>query len=165
MSSIVNPTIFAGSLAPGQAVKPGDAAALSTLMFLYNVILPDSKMQTLVPGFVNVKDVAAACIAGTKVSGRNRLFLTGDWFELKDAIDYVASVRPELKGRLPSPTPTGQKESIVSNERAEEILGIKVRPWKETVLENVDFFVKLEKDWESQGVDLDATIRNTVWKQ
>jgi hypothetical protein len=155
----VAPTIFSGTAAPGQFVQPGDVNAFSTLTFLYNLLLPDSKIQTIPMGYVDVRDVAVALVASIRTTGQNRLLFTGEWFELKDAVDYIASVRPELKDRLATVVPTGQTEPIIDKSRAEKVLGIEVRPWKETVLDAVDFFVGLENQWLAENVDIEEKLK------
>lgn len=125
---------------------------------------PIANYQLFPLGFVDVRDVTAGLIAGIKAPGRNRVPFTGEWFELKDAVEYIASVRPELKGRLANIVPTGQTKAIVDTSKALKVLGLKSRPWKETVLQTIDFLVKLEKDWQEQGVDIDAKLKKNEWR-
>jgi hypothetical protein len=115
-------------------------------------------------GYVDVRDIAAGLVAGIRTTGRNRLLFTGEWFELKDAVNYISATRPELKDRLPIVVSTGQKEPIIDRSRAEKVLGIKARPWKETVLNAVDFFVNLEKEWLAQGVDIENKLKKNEWR-
>jgi hypothetical protein len=61
--------------------------------------------------------------------------------------------------------PTGQTVPVIDNARAEKVLGIKARPWKEIVLEAVDFFVDLEKKWAAQGVDIEEKLKKNEWRQ
>jgi hypothetical protein len=145
-------------------VRTGDVNSLSTLTALYDLLLPDSKTQTTPIGYLDVRDIAIALVTAIRITGQNRLLFRGEWFELKDAIDYIATVRPELKGRLAPVVPTGQTEPIMDNSWAEKLLGIKPRPWKETVIEAVDFFVNLEKEWSAQGVDIEE-LKKTPWHQ
>jgi len=151
-------------LAPGHAVNPGDTMALSTITTLYNLILPDSKMQTPAMGFVDVRDVAAALVAGIKTPGQNRVLLTGEWFEVKDAVDYIGVVRPELKSRLPKLLPTGQTRAVIDNTRALEVLGVRVTPWKDMVIDATDFMLKLEVQWQNAGVEVEATLQKSIWR-
>jgi nucleoside-diphosphate-sugar epimerase len=161
----VLPSLFSGDPAPGQLFQPGDTSALSTLPSLYNLILPDSKLQTSTTGYTDVRDVAIALVAGITAPGRNRALLVGEWFEVKDAVDYIAAARPELKDRLPTLVPTGQKEPIIDRSKAEKVLGFKVRPWQETVLTAVDFFVNLEKEWLAQGIDIENKLKKNGWNR
>lgn len=161
----VNPPFFIGPNAPCQSIRPGEASAFSTNLIVYNFVLPDSKQRTPVYGFVDVKDVAAGLVSGIRAKGRNRALLTGEFFELKDAIDYLSTVRPELKGRLIDPEPTGQTKSLIDNKRAFEILGLKsVSPWRDNVLETVDYVLKIEKEWLAAGVDIESTLKASGWR-
>lgn len=138
---------------------PGDLNALSTNLKLYNLLIPDSKDTTPAAGFVDVRDVARALVAGIKTPGRNRVLLSGEWFEYKDAVEYIASVRPELKARLPNILPTGLTHGMIDNTRAQKVLGIPaVVPWKQSVIEVVDTLIKIEKDWTSAGIDIKNTL-------
>lgn len=139
---------------------PGDLNALSTNLKLYNLLISDSKDSTPGAGFVDVRDVARGLVAGIKTPGRNRILLSGEWFEYKEAIDYIASVRPELKDRLANIVSAGQTRGIVDNARAQEVLGIQaVIPWKQSVIEVVDTLIKIEKDWTGAGVDIEETLK------
>jgi nucleoside-diphosphate-sugar epimerase len=129
----------------------------------YNILLPDSTIPTPSFGYVDVRDVARALVAGMKKKGKNRILLSGEWFQHKDAVDYIASVRPELKSRLPTLESTGQTESVVDNARAIEILGIQPpRPWKESVLDTVDELIRVEKNWAAEGVDVDTVLGHSA---
>jgi nucleoside-diphosphate-sugar epimerase len=155
----VNPPYFLGPNAPGQLVAPGDVNALSTNLRLYNILFPDTKDITPV-GFVDVRDVARALVAGIKTPGRNRILLTGEWFDYADAIDYLASVRPELIPRFGTVTHGAQRASIVDNSRAYEILGIPpVTPWRTLVIDSIDTLLQAEKDWEKAGIDVENTLK------
>jgi nucleoside-diphosphate-sugar epimerase len=161
----LNPPFFIGPNAPCQSIGLGETAAFSTNLIVYNFVLPDSKQQTPFFGFVDVKDVAAGLVAGIRAKGRNRALLTGEFFELKDAIDYIASVRPELRSRLINPEPTGQTRPVMDNSRALEMLGLQsVSSWKENVLETVDYVLKIEKEWIEAGVDVESTLRASLWR-
>lgn len=159
----MNPTFFLGPNAPGQKLIPGEPNALSTNLVLYNVILPGSKQQTPPFGFVDVRDVAAGLIAGIKVTGRNRVPLTGEWFEMKDAAEYIGEVRPELKDRLANIVPTGQSKAAVDNSKALEVLGIEPRSWKDTVIQTIDYLVGVEKAWKEQGIDIESRLKKNEW--
>lgn len=155
----LNPSYFIGPNAPGQIVTPGDLNALSTNLKLYNILFPDTKDTTPI-GFVDVRDVARGLVAGIKISGRNRILLSGEWFDYADAINYISNVRPELLPRLGTVTRTGQKASPVDNSRAYEILGVPpVIPWETSVIETVNTLIQAEKDWEKAGIDVENTLK------
>lgn len=162
----VLPPFFIGPYAPGLIIQPGSLQSLSTSALIYNLLLPDSKSQTSPFGYVDVRDVAAALIAGIKTQGKNRILISGEWFEHKDAVDYIASVRPELKDRLPTNlVPTGQTKGVVDNSRAVEVLVIpRVRAWEESVVDAVDAILTVEKDWIAKAVDLQKTLMANMWR-
>ena len=105
-------------------------------------------------GFIDVRDVALALIAGINTLGKTRNVLTGEWFELKDAVEYIGSLHPELK--IPTLPLSGQTDSIVVYEPALKRLGLTRRPWKDSVREAAKAVLKVEKDWIAHGIDLDA---------
>lgn len=157
--------MFLDPNAPGQKIAPGDNKALNTNLALHNLLLPDSKVQTFPFGYVDVRDVAAGLIAGIKVLGRNRIPLTGEFFDLKEAVEYVSSVRPELKGRLATIPPSGQTNVVVDTSKESDVLGVKPRAWKDTVIQTIDYLLQLEKDWEGQGVDLESRLKQNEWRE
>jgi nucleoside-diphosphate-sugar epimerase len=150
----VNPPFFVGPLAPGFRVPPGDRKALSTDEFIYNLLFAENKVDTPALGFVDVRDVAIALVKGQKTPGKHRIVFRGEWFAFEEAIEYIASIRPELKGRLATASPTTQKNSIVDNSKAALVLGLTPRPWKESVRDGVDDLLKLEKSWIAQGIEV-----------
>jgi len=86
--------------------------------------------------------------------GRKRILMSGEWFSWKDAVELVATERPQLKDRLsvgarsagPAPAVTP-----IDNTRAEEVLGLKFTPWKVTVIDAVDSLLELEKGWKGSA--------------
>lgn len=113
-------------------------------------------MQTPPMGFVDVRDVTAAQVAGIKTPGRNRVLLAGEWFEVKDAVDHIAVARPELADRLTN--------AVIDNTRAVEVLGVQVISWKEMIVDTIDSLVKLEKEWQEAGVDVETTLKKSFWR-
>ena len=152
----VNPPFFVGPFAPGLVIPTGDYSVFSTNLILFNALLPDSKSQTPPLGFVDIRDVAAGLIAGLNVPGHTRNIITSPWFDLTEAVAYVGETHPELKNELPKLTATGQKESPFATEASLKRLGIKVNPWKETVRGTVDDLLRIEGEWVSKGVDVNA---------
>jgi len=152
----VNPSFFIGPFAPGLVVPTGDYSTFSTNLLLFNALLPGSNSQTPPLGFVDVRDVAAGLIAGLNVPGRTRNIITSPWFDLTEAVAYVGEIHPEVKDELPKLTATSQKESALVTEASLKRLGIEVNPWKETVRGSVDDLLRIEKEWVSKGVDVNA---------
>jgi nucleoside-diphosphate-sugar epimerase len=144
----VNPPFFIGPLAPGFRVSPGDKAGLSTNKFIYDLLFAENKAETPALGFVDVRDVAIGLVKGQKTQGKHRIVFGGPWFSYEEAIDYIASIHPELKGRLATvATPTVQKSSRLDISKAEVVLNLTPRPWKETIRDAVEDLLKLERSW------------------
>jgi len=143
----VNPPFFIGPLAPGFRVPPGDTAALSTNKFIYDLLFAENKVDTPAMGFVDVRDVAIGLVKGQKTLGKHRIVFGGEWFTLGEAIDYIASIHPELKGRLATASPTAQKKSLLDNSKAALVLDLTPRSWRESVGDGIDDLLKLEKSW------------------
>jgi len=154
--TVLNPPFFIGPLAPGFRVPPGDRKALSTDEFIYKLLFAENKVETSVLGYVDVRDVAIGLVRGQKTPGKHRILFGGEWFTLQEAIDYIASVRPELKDRLATASPTGQKNSHLDNSKAALVLDLTPRSWKESVRGAVDDLLELEKSWIAQGIDIRA---------
>jgi len=152
----INPPFFIGPFAPALVIPTGDYSMFSTNLILFNALLPDSKSQTPPIGFVDTRDVAASLIAGLEVPGHTRNIVASPWFDLTEAIAYVEEIHPELKGELPKLSAAGQKESPFATEPSLKRLGIEVRPWKETVRDAVGDLLRIEREWVSKGVDVNA---------
>jgi len=152
-----------GPFAEDFIITPGNVSGLSTSVSVYNYLAgPERTFYTLPMGHVDVRDVAAALVAGIKATGNHRLLLTGEWFDLADAIKHIAATRPELAPRLVKTGFSGQTRPIIDNKKALEILGITLTPWKKTIEDGLDGFLKLEKDWTEKGVDL-TPLRDNEW--
>lgn len=123
---------------------------------------PEKSLPTLAMGHVDVRDVAAAMVAGIKVIGNHRLLLTGEWFDWADAVKHIAITRPELVPRLLTIRPTDQDRPIIDSKKALETLGITLTPWQKTIDDGIDALLKLEKDWTERGADLTG-LKNNEW--
>jgi len=162
----VGPTIFLGPLTPEflEFTRPGDAPALSSSVYMYNFLTgPSTKAGKLTYGYVDVRDVARAVIGGIrpKVPGNHRLVLTGPWFDNADILEYIATIRPDLKDRLITAEPSEWKEFVAQEDvrKTVEILGMgEVTPWKETVKDSLESILELEKVWKEKGVDVDEVL-------
>lgn len=154
-----------GPIAPAQQIPTGEVEALSSNLFIYNILLPDSTTKPTPVGFVDVRDVAACLVAGARTPGKHRVLVTGEWFEYDDALKYIARVRPELKSRLPDIPPAGFGRGIIDNKRARTILGVPLtRKWQESVIEAVDVLIKTEKEWADKGVDIENGLKKNKWR-
>ena len=160
---VVSPTSFIGPYEEDFIITPGSVAELSTSLMVYNFLAgPEKSLNTLPIGHVDVRDVAAAMVAGIKVKGNHRLLLTGEWFDYADVVKHIAATRPELAPRLIKTTSTGQNRPVMDSKKALEVLGITLTPWKETIDGGLDSVLKLEKDWTEKGVDL-TPLKNNEW--
>lgn len=156
----MNPPFFFGPFAPSYRNDNASRAALSTNSFLYSFLDPNGTAPPY-PSSVDVRDVAKALVLGLKAPpasqvGRKRILLSGEWFSAKDAVELIASARPELRNRLAKavfnapPVP----KCTLDLSRAKEVLGLEFTDWKDTVLAAVDDLVKLEAQWKAKGVTL-----------
>lgn len=159
---LVCPPFLFGPFAPGFHAL--DKSVLSTNGFIYHGLLnKNGGLESLGPDWqpgvaVDVRDVAQALV-GALISpsniGRKRVLISGEWFCFKDAAEWIAEARPELKDRLTVNAdkfpPAGK--TLIDNTRAKEILGIqRITPWRETVLAAVDDLLRVEKNWIQQGL-------------
>lgn len=160
---LVNPTNFIGPFAEDFLITPGSVGELSTSVMIYNFLAgPEKTFHTLPMGHVDVRDVAAATVAGIKVKGNHRLLLTGEWFSWGDAIKYIATTRPELAPRLIKTASTDQNRPIINSKKALDILGITLTPWRRSIDDGLDSLLKLEKDWTEKGIDITG-LKNNQW--
>lgn len=125
---------------------------------VYELIRPEGAVP-IHPSYIDVRDVALALVSALKSPphsqvGRKRILMSGDWFSPKEAVEYIAEVRPELKDRVSTNAlnsgPVGTRN--IDNTRLKEVLGLVPRPWKETILDAVDSLIGLEKEWKSKGL-------------
>ena len=130
---------------------------------MYNALAgPEVTFGTLPMGYIDVRDVATALVAGIKVKGNHSLLLTGEWFEYAEIIKHIAATRPELAPRLVKTTSSGQNRPIIDSKKALEVLGMTLTPWRKTIDDGLDSALKLEKDWAEKGVDL-TPLKNNHW--
>ncbi|THH28933.1 hypothetical protein EUX98_g5257 [Antrodiella citrinella] len=163
----VNPPFFFGPFAPGHRSpfegNTFNAQSISTTDMLWGLIKP-SGAHPLAPCLVDVRDVARALVAALKAPptsevGRKRILLSGEWRQLAEIAELVATKRPELASRIPASQKTElpvKVKPMVDNTRLKEILGLEVTPWETTVLDTIDALVNLEKEWKARGVDITA---------
>lgn len=114
---------------------------------------------------MDVRDLARAHVAAlnspsASVIGRKRLIVASPYdFNYKDAIEYIAEQRPELKARLISDTSKAPEHANAPWDlsRLEEVTGVKsesFKTWHETILDTVDALLALEKEWVKKGFTL-----------
>jgi len=126
---------------------------LSTNTILHSILVPgDVGSQGF--GFVDVRDVAKAQVAGIRTPGHHRVLIgSSEWFDFKDAVHHLTSARSELKDRFANPISTGKTVPAVDNARVIELLGVSLTPWRKTVEDAIDSLLKVEEEWKGAGVD------------
>jgi len=138
---------------------------------LHSILFPGETFGSPECGFVDVRDVAEAQVAGIKTPGHHRVLIgSSEWFDLRDAVDHLTTARPELKGRLANPVSMGRAEPAIDNARVIDLLGVSVTSWRKTVEDGIDSLLKLEEEWKEAGVDNKLkfallAIRATVSKE
>jgi len=157
----VNPPFLYGPFAPGFSNPEGSRAALSTNHMIYDLLRPDGPIP-LRPSYIDVRDVARGLVNAlrsppTSQVGRKRILMSGEWFSAQQAVEYIASVRPELKDRLSEAAkrPAFIPKSRIDNKRAAEVLGLTdITPWKVSVIDTVDDLLKMEENLKKRGIPL-----------
>ena len=90
-----------------------------------------------------------------KVTGKHRLISVGPWFDNKEVIEYISSIRPDLKDRLTNVVSTNQKRPLADPSTAIKVLGLPgLVPWKQTTADTLEATLKLEKEWTEKGTDI-----------
>ncbi|BGP52862.1 hypothetical protein JCM8202_003944 [Rhodotorula sphaerocarpa] len=156
--STLNPPMIYGP--PLQKVASRDEVNTSS-QAIYNLINGEPGREVpwnRLPLFVNVRDIALAHVRALEVEDVNkvksqRFLLYSGAFTWEDAVTHLATVRPELKPRLPvlpaSPAEYkdhGKPLARLDCTPAREVLGLKdLKGWKETLEETVDALVEIEK--------------------
>jgi len=164
--TLINPVYVYGPFAPGFIIRKGDAGSLSTNGIFYQSVLPAKKTKLpaiqgpIAPLTVDVRDVAKAHILALQStypakyedgSGNKRILFAGPNFTWKDAADYLAATRPELKARLPDTSEViDHPIATVDTSLAQEILGFgEFIDWKKTVDDTVDSLLEVERQWSA----------------
>ncbi|GBE80659.1 Putative uncharacterized oxidoreductase [Sparassis crispa] len=157
-ATTVNPPYFIGPFALGFRAPDGAISAMSSNELIYRLLQPDWEVNAF-GRTVDVRDVARGLVNALKAPtnvGRKRILMSGEWFSWKDAVEFIAAERPELKPRLAAsafkavPAPP----TAIDNTRAKEVLGLEMTPWKTSVLDAVDSLVQLEKEWIKKGLTI-----------
>ncbi|THH28734.1 hypothetical protein EUX98_g5438 [Antrodiella citrinella] len=161
----VNPPFFYGPFAPGHRSpfegNTFNALSLSSTRMLWGLIQP-SGASPMSPFLVDVRDVARALVAALKAPpaskvGRKRILISGNWRQLSDIAELVATKRPELASHIPASQKANlpvKVKQVVDNKRLNEVLGLDVTPWETTILDTIDALVDLEKQWKARRVDI-----------
>ena len=154
----IHPSYIYGPVGPGQVYNgPGTG----TNGFIYGLIsgapgrpVSGYDHDTAPPLHVDVRDVARAHVLALKIPPSadepKRFILSSSRFTWKEAVEFIAQARPELKGRLPVITgkePAVEPYAVLDTSATEKILGIKdYVKWQQTVLDTIDDLLRLEKE-------------------
>ncbi|KAJ5938589.1 hypothetical protein N7466_001723 [Penicillium verhagenii] len=93
--------------------------------------------------WVDVRDVALAHVKAIEIAeaGGQRFFVVAGYFSNKQAVDAIRETHPKLESKLPSPTTVDDFPSNIfefDNSKSREVLGLKYRPFKQTISDTAD---------------------------
>jgi nucleoside-diphosphate-sugar epimerase len=154
----IHPGYVFGPLGSGQVYN---SPATGSNRYIYGLIAgsPDRPVSEYDPAVrapplnVDVRDVARAHVLALKVPPSDepkRFILSSSTFTWKEAIEFIAKARPELKGRLPVVTgnePALPPFAALDISATENVLGLKnFVKWQDTVLDTIDDLLRVEKE-------------------
>ena len=104
----------------------------------------DEIPATVTPIWVDVRDLALAHVKAAEIpeAGGKRFFVTAGYFSNKEIADIIRDTFPDLESKLPTKETRGggyPEEGIYKydNSRTKEVLGIKFRSLRESILDTV----------------------------
>ncbi|KAF5365213.1 hypothetical protein D9758_005447 [Tetrapyrgos nigripes] len=168
--TMICPPFVYGPVPPGfqELLQELNSVTLSSNAHVYGLLEGDKGQLPPVPGYVDIRDVVRAHILALNSIPQSAVSdgklkrlaivspIENDW---REALKYIAEERPHLKDRLISPkkVPVFEEHRLkgIDFGRLEEVLGLKkdeFKTWKETVLDAVDSFEKIEEGWKSRGL-------------
>ena len=158
---VIPPVIYG----PGGRGQFPSKPAEGTNSFIYTLIQgprgrPLQDQQPHTTSFVHVNDVARAHILALNVAPSakpNRIIVSAGKFTWKEAVDYLAKKRPELKGRLPVVTGTERVYDTVTYDAssAAKLIGLtEYISWEETLESTIDDILRREAEL---GIDTTAS--------
>ncbi|KAF7309002.1 Epimerase domain-containing protein [Mycena kentingensis (nom. inval.)] len=145
------------------APTPEGVSTFSSNGFIYQLLRPDNTNYAYSPGSIDVRDVARIHIAALnttvpKDARPRRVPLVSPYqTDFREALKYLYDERPELRARLADPETAPRWTTYtlpIDLKPVEEAFGYKIsgfKTWKETVLDAIDRFVKIEDSWTSKG--------------
>jgi len=156
------PCAVYGPIAPGVMLTKEGLANYSTDAWFYQTVLPPAgqpaklkPVQDPIPITVDVRDVAKAHVLALSAPGsgpsvgRKRLLVAGEAFLFKEAVEHLASIRPDLRGRLPDASEAKSllaQANTMNTSKTKEMLGLtEYIDWKKTVEDSVQSFLDIEK--------------------
>ena len=167
----IHPSYVYGPVGSGQVYN---APGTGTNRFIYGLIdgAPDRPVSGYDPALrgppvhVDVRDVARAHVLALKVPPSadepKRFILSSSRFTWKEAIEFIAQARPELKGRLPVITgkePPVPPFAILDTSATENTLGLRnYVKWQDTVLDTIDDLLRIEKEFPGASQDAVSSL-------
>ena len=149
--STINPVMVYGPPLPGSRDLRHLGQSTSEIYALMNGSTTKVPL-TMVPVFVDVRDVAEAHRLAFETEQPSRFLLSGGDFDMQQVCDLFRDHIPALENRVPvgSPhKPAIGEHYIADNSRARNVLGIKFRSFSETFLDMAHAFLEMEKSGES----------------
>lgn len=157
----VNPPFFIGPFAPNYRFTDALIREMSTNGLLYQLLNPAGTFFAPLLLSIDVRDVARATVhalTAPPAEKRKRLLFIPHSVSWKQAVEFIAEARPQLRERLskaaqeegkyPHPAPP----TPVDNVKAIGVLGLgQVNDWKTAVLGGVDSLLKVEADFAKEG--------------
>ena len=147
----INPVMVYGPPFPGSGDLKHLGQSMSEIYALMNGSMTEVPL-TLMPVFVDVRDVAEAHRLAFEADQPLRFLLSGGVFDMQQVCDLFRDHIPKLKNRVPVGNP--RKPAIVEHyiadsSRARNVLGIKSRSFSETFLDMAEAFLEMENSRES----------------
>ena len=154
----IHPSYVYGPLGSGQVYN---TPATGSNQLIYGLVAgaPDRPVSGYDPTLrapplhVDVRDVARAHVLALKVPPSadepKRFIVSSSRFTWKEAIEFIAQARPELKGRLPVITgkePPVPPFAMLDTSATANILGLRnYVKWQDTILDTIDDLLRVEK--------------------
>jgi nucleoside-diphosphate-sugar epimerase len=143
----INPTMVYGPAFPESAGLKHLGQSMSEIYALMDASLIEVP-PTMLPAFVDVRDVARAHLLAFETDQPQRFLISGGDFDKQKVCDLLRDQIPELKSRVPVGNPgnpsVDEQHYKVDCSRARSVLGIEFRPFNETFLDMAHAFLDME---------------------
>ncbi|KAA1467423.1 NAD-P-binding protein [Dentipellis sp. KUC8613] len=127
----------------------------SLILLMFNEKRPFSELAQMldfiVPGFIHIEDVATAhvrALAMPRSRTPKRVIANGGHMDLKDAIEHLAKVRPQLRDTLPDVSTVARRDPHLrfDGSTMQTVLGMQdLKSWQETLEDAVDDILSLQE--------------------
>ncbi|TFY72044.1 hypothetical protein EVG20_g955 [Dentipellis fragilis] len=162
------PTYVYGPLSPHQVDRTTAflKSTNSLILFMFNEKRPFSELAKMldfiVPGFIHIEDVATAHVRALEIPPSampKRIIASSGHMDLKDAIEHLAKVRPQLRDTLPDVSTAARRDPHLrfDGSTMQTVLGMRdLKGWQETLENAVDDILFLQEQ-----ASREAQARNT----